>query len=84
MERCATLATGLSQQKRSFRKVEGGKPHFCRYPSSTGSPPEASGNHEVDQQKQIVFEFKDNPLATSMNLEQQSTIYVREWRLGCS
>jgi hypothetical protein len=63
VNRCSSLRAGFGQNKRAVVEVEGGEAELSRNLRAFRQPFEATGNHQMDDEEEVVLEAEDDALA---------------------
>lgn len=67
-----------------MRKVEGGEPDFSRNPRPHRTPAQAARDHQMQEEEQIAFQRKHQPLAEPLHLGEDPTMRLGWRRLSGS
>ena len=63
MDRCPLLGSGFGQQQRAIGKIEGRLAVFPRDLRALRFPMKPTGDHEMNDEKKLVFQIEDDALA---------------------
>ena len=80
-ERRLTLRAGFSQDERSVTEVDGEETDLARNTCAGFLPSQTAGNHQMENEKQIAVQCKDDPLSQPVQRHDRSTLDDRQWRI---
>ena len=63
VHRSAFLRSRLSQKQSAVGEIERGQPDLARRLGAARLPVQPAGDHQMEDQKQIVLQFEDDALA---------------------
>jgi hypothetical protein len=81
---CAALRSRLGQHQRAVRKIERRQIVASRELGAGGAPVQPSGNHEMDDQPQIVVEANGHTFADSLKAAHGVSLHRGERRFGAA
>ena len=84
LQRRAPLAAGFGEDQRSTGEVEGGEILPSAKFGADGSPVQAAGDHEVQDEPEFVFKAEGNTFANSPQLANDLSLDRPKRWLGCA
>src|SRR5512132_1977477 len=75
------LRARLGKNQRAIREIECGQTNFPGHFPSGGDPAEPPGNHEMDYEKEILFELHDDALPHSPHTKHALSIRRADRRI---
>ena len=76
VKRCAALGSRLGQRKRAAGEIEQRERDSSRRLLIVGEPAQAAGDHQVNDEEEIVFEREDDALADAANVEHAPFLHA--------
>ena len=84
MNRGLTFGSSFGQQQGPVREIEGSQPDLSGNRRAGLAPSEPAGDHQMDDDEEVLVEGKDNPLAQAAKTPDVAAGEVARARLDCA
>src|SRR5436190_453025 len=84
MERRLMLCAGFGENQRAVLEIERKEANLSGDLASPVPPPESTRDHEMEDEKQLALGLEHNPLAQTVEVDDDAAIDRRQWRFDRS